>query len=250
MKNYVLVHGAWGGAWEFKKVAEFLSVDGNKVTAVDLPGHGDNDAPLAEVTMGAYVKEVTDVINNFNEKVVLVGHSLAGAIISQVAEGIPEKIDRLIYVAAMLPKTGDTPLELMQSDKDGELLPRIIFSDDQSYATLTSDIVRNLLLHDVSDSEWLERLIPRFLMEQSTQPFMASVQLSEENFGSVAKYYIRASLDKVLSPSLQEKMISNWNVEKVFTLESGHFPLTSMPDRLLEVIKKASLFDEAEIEIN
>lgn len=241
MKNYILVHGAWGAAWEFNEVAALLSADGSNVIAVDLPGHGDNKAPINEVTMDAYVQTVTNVINDQNDKVILVGHSLAGAVISQVAEIIPDKIDRLIYVAAMLLKTGESPLEMMQSDKDGELLANVIFSEDQTIATLNADTIRNILLNDVKDEERLEKLIPEFFMEQSTEPFMATAQLSEENFGSVSKYYIRASIDKVLSPALQDKMISNWKVEKVFTLESGHFPLTSVPEDLVDIIKIASI---------
>ena len=240
MKNYVLVHGAWGGAWEFKAVVNLLSADGSNVIAVDLPGHGDNKAPIAEVTMDAYAQKVTDVISDLSEKVILVGHSFAGSIISQVAEGIPQNIDRLIYVAASLPKTGDTVLDLMQSDEKGKLLPKIIFSEDQTFATLANEDIRDLLLHDVEDDERVERLIPKFSIKQSTQPFMAPAQLSGEKFGSIPKYYIRAALDKVMSLSLQDEMISNWKVEQVFTLKSGHFPLTSMPEPLVEVINKAS----------
>ncbi|NOX42911.1 MAG: hypothetical protein GXP19_04140 [Gammaproteobacteria bacterium] len=122
--------------------------------------------------MDAYVQRVTDVINDLDEKVILAGHSLAGSVISQVAEGIPEKIDRLIYVCASLPKSGDTALGLMQSDKKGQLLPKIIFSEDQTFATLASEDISNLLLHDVKDKERVERLIPKFSIKQSTQPFI------------------------------------------------------------------------------
>jgi len=238
MKNFVLVHGAWGGSWEFDRVSELLSTDGNKVSAIDLPGHGNNKSPLDQITMDAYVSAVIDVVRKHDQPVILVGHSLAGAIISQVAEAIPEKIEKLIYVAAMLPKSGDTALNLMQNDKDGELLAHLIFSDDQSYVTISGDTVRKILLHDVEDSELVNSLIPHFLMKQSTQPFMAESKLTNEKFGSVAKYYIRASLDKVLSPSLQETMLTNWQVEKVFTLESGHFPLTSIPTKLVDIIRQ------------
>ena len=240
MKTYILIHGAWGYGGEFDDVVRLLSSDGSRVIAPDLPGHGKSNETLTEVTMGAYVQRAIDTINSVDGSVVLVGHSLAGAIISQVAEIIPEKIERLIYVAAMLPKTGDTPLALMQSDKEGELLPRIIFSEDQTYATLTEEDIRNILLHDVVDEERLDRSIPMFLMKQATQPFMTPARLTKENFGKAAKYYIRANLDKVLSLSLQDEMISNWRVEEVLTLDSGHFPLTSIPGRLVETIRKLS----------
>ncbi len=237
MKHYVLVHGAWGGAWEFEELGALLAADGSNVVAVDLPGHGDNKAPIPEVTMDAYVQTVADVINQLDAKVILIGHSLAGSIISQVAENIPRQIDRLIYVAASLPKSGDTVLGLMESDKNGKLLPNIIFSEDQTYATLREEDVHELLLHDVEDKERVASLVPEFMFKQATQPFMAPVQLSDERFGSVPKFYIRATKDKVMSPGLQDEMLTNWKVEHVFTLESGHFPMTSLAKTLSEVIK-------------
>ena len=79
MKHYVLVHGAWGGAWEFEEMVTLLSTDDSNVLAVDLPGHGDNKAPISEITMAAYIHKVTEVINGLDAKVILVGHSLAGS---------------------------------------------------------------------------------------------------------------------------------------------------------------------------
>lgn len=237
MKNYLLIHGAWGAAWEFNKVAELLSSEGHNVIALDLPGHGENKAPIAYVTMKAYVQTVVNAIYDLDEKVILVGHSLAGAVISQVAEIMPEKIEKLIYVAAMLLKNGESPLTVMQNDPDGELLPNTIFSEDGSYATVSEHTVRNILLNDVDDDVYLDHIVPNFLFKQATEPFIAEAQLSEGCFGRIPKHYIKASIDKVISPSAQDKMLTNWKVENVFNLESGHFPLTSIPEKLVETIK-------------
>lgn len=237
-KTYILIHGAWGAAWEFDEVKELLSKDGSIVHALDLPGHGENKREIAEVTMDEYVKHIEDFISKIDGKVILVGHSLGGATISQVAEENFTKIEKLIYVAAMLPKNGDSPLGLMQSDKYGQLLSRIIFSEDQSYAMLNDEMVRDLLLHDVTDKERLDEIVPEFLVKQAVQPFTAEIAISAKKFGSVPKYYIRASLDKVLTPELQDKMIKNWDVKKVFTLSSGHFPITSIATKLTDVIRE------------
>ena len=240
MKNYILVHGAWGGAWEFSELSKLLAEDGSKVTALDLPGHGENKQDITNVTMSAYVKTVVDAIEAQAEKVILVGHSLGGAVVSQVAEEIPNLIDRLIFVAAILPANGQSPLGLMQSDEHGQLLPNVIFSEDQTYATITEDTVRNVLLNDFADTSELEQIIPNFLFEQATEPFMAEAHLSVAKFGSVRKFYVRAGVDKVLSPKLQDRMLESWNMEQVFSLESGHFPLNTMPRALAEVIQKSS----------
>lgn len=158
-------------------------------------------------------------------------------VISQVAESIPKKIERLVYVCAILPKNGDTGLGLMQSDKNGQLLPKVIFSQDQTSATLKAEDIRDILLHD-ADEMHIEEMLPKLSMKQATQPFMAPAQLSAAKFGAVGKHYIRASFDKVLSLSLQDEMIANWKMDQVSTLASGHFPLISMAQSLCEVIKK------------
>lgn len=239
-KSYILVHGAWGAAWEYDELRDFLAADGSDVIALDLPGHGSNPREIADVSMAAYVAHVRGAMSQIRGKVILVGHSLGGAVISQAAEANPEKIEYLVYVAAMLPKTGDSALALMQSDTGGQLLPRLIFSEDQSYAILNLDIVKEVLLHDVADKDRLDTIAPDFLVKQATEPFGAKIEVSEGRFGTVPKYYIRASEDKVLTPELQDKMIANWDVEKVFTLSSGHFPITSVARDLSKVIKSIS----------
>jgi pimeloyl-ACP methyl ester carboxylesterase len=125
-KTFILIHGAWGAAWVFDEVNKLLSKDGSKVYVFDLPGHGENQKEISDVTMDAYVNHIDNFISKIDGKVILVGHSLGGAIMSQVAERISNKIEKLIYVAAMLPKNGDSPLGLIKSDKYGQLLPCLI----------------------------------------------------------------------------------------------------------------------------
>ena len=101
--TYVLVHGAWAdeSAWGF--VRNQLAVNAN-VVLVNLPAHGIALTAANAVSLTDYVKTVTDVINTQPGKVTLVGHSMAGIVVSQVAENVPAKIDKLIYVSAYLPK--------------------------------------------------------------------------------------------------------------------------------------------------
>ncbi len=129
----------------------------------------------------------------------------------------------------------------MSSDPDGQLLSRIVFSEDKSFATIELKDIKDLLLHDVKEAERVTSLAPKFEIKQATEPFMATVELTEAAFGSIPKSYIRASLDKVMSTSLQDRMIAGWNVEKVFTLETGHFPMMSQQEPFIEVISEAVL---------
>lgn len=85
MSHYILIHGAWEEARIWDDVSPILQQNGNTVTAVDMPGHGQNSQPISEVTMAVYVQSVADEIRQLDHQVVLVGHSMAGAVISQVA---------------------------------------------------------------------------------------------------------------------------------------------------------------------
>ena len=238
MSHYILVHGAWEESRAWDAVTPALEAKGHSVTAIDLPGHGANVQPLAMMTMHNYISTVIAAVEEVAEPVILVAHSMTGSVVSQVAEKIPAKIERLVYVAAFLLPDGGTVLEAMQSDT-GEFLPNIVFSEDQSYATLPEATLRSAGLHDV-DEKVIERILSLVVEKQSTEPFMARVRLSDTHFGSVDKTYIRTSLDRVTTPGLQDRMIANWDVDVVQDLESGHFPAFSVPEKLAGLLLLAA----------
>lgn len=235
MKHYILVHGAWEGAWSWDYVLPVLERHGHTVTVVDLHGRTEDDKTIRNVTMDAYVQTVVDQIDALDQKVILVGHSMAGVVISLVAERTPEKIEKLVYVAAFLLENGDSVLEAMQRDPDGEFLPELVFSDDQSLATATEETWRSKAFHDVKEARILEAL-PLVDVPQATEPFMAKVIVSAKRFGAVPKVYIRTSLDKMVSPVLQDEMLKTWDVDQVHVLQSGHFPTMSAPETLAELL--------------
>ena len=235
MKHYLLVHGAWEGAWSWDYVRPALERLGHAVTVVDLHGRTPDDETIRNVTMESYVQTVVNQINALDQQVVLVGHSMAGAVISLVAEHAPEKIEKLIYVAAFLLENGDSVLEAMQRDPDGEFLPELVFSDDQSSATATEDVWRDKAFHDVKEARILQAL-PLVDVPQSTEPFMAKVVVSAERFGTVPKVYLRTAIDKMVSPKLQDEMLKTWDVDQVHVLQSGHFPTMSVPETLAELL--------------
>lgn len=235
MSHYILLHGAWEESRMWDDVSPILQQNGHTITAIDLPGHGTNKQLGPAVTTSAYKQAVVDVITQLDHQVILVGHSMNGALISHVAEQIPEKIERLIYVTAFLLKNGGSVLEAMQSDPEGGALPEVVFSDDQAYATLPEPALRRIGFHDIEESA-IQRFLPLMAEWQATEPFMAKVELSQENFGSVPKTYIRTGMDKMVSPALQNTMIGNWEVDSVLDLESGHFPAFSQPKKLAELM--------------
>lgn len=235
MSHYILVHGAFEGAWSWDNITPKLLKKGHQATAVNLPGSPGNERDIPGVTMKSYIDTVVDEIAKLESKVVLVGHSLAGAVISQVAEAIPDNIERLVYVTAFMLQNGDSALDAMQRDKAGQFLPRLAFSDDQTSATSDEATWREVAFHDVNETSILEAL-PLLRGPQATEPFMAKVAVSEARFGSIPKTYIRTDIGKMLTPTLQDEMLKNWRVDQIHVLNSGHFPALSLPDQLVQAM--------------
>lgn len=181
MSHYILLHGAWEESRMWDDVSPILQQHGHTVTAIDLPGHGTNKQLGPAVTTSAYKQAVVDVIEPLGHQVILVGHSMNGALISQVAEQIPEKIERLIYVTAFLLKDGGSVLEAMQSDPEGGALPEVVFSDDQAYATLPEPALRRIGFHDIEESA-IQRFLPLMAEWQATEPFYGKGRIESEKF--------------------------------------------------------------------
>src|SRR5690349_7037243 len=107
---YVIVHGAWGGSWAFKNVDEIMSNHGNVIYRPSLTGQGERvHLSSPDVDLNTHIKDVVNLILYENIKnVILVGHSYGGMVITGVADSIPDRIKRLIFLDAILPNDGQS----------------------------------------------------------------------------------------------------------------------------------------------
>src|ERR1700680_4689248 len=108
MSQFLLVHGASGGAWCWHKLMPELERRGHRALAIDLPGHGEDKTPLAQVNLAAYAERVADTLKKLPEPAVLIGHSMGGMVISAAAELAPEWVRTLVYLCAYLPRDGES----------------------------------------------------------------------------------------------------------------------------------------------
>lgn len=136
--TYVIVHGAWGGSWAFKKVDSLLTAKGALVYRPSLTGQGER-VHLAnpEVGLSTHIKDVVNMILYEDLKnIVLVGHSYGGMVITGVADSLPERIAQMIYLDAFVPEDGEsvfaqgrTPDAMRPLIENGFLVPRWVKPD-------------------------------------------------------------------------------------------------------------------------
>ncbi len=113
----MLVHGAWHGGWCWRYVADLLRAAGHNVFTPTLTGLGErHHLAHADITTATHMADIVAVLEAEElEKVTLVGHSYGGVIISGVAEKLPTRIQRLVYLDALVPKSGE-PLFVLPPD--------------------------------------------------------------------------------------------------------------------------------------
>ena len=113
--TYVLVHGAWGGGWDWRHADDLLTADGNKVFRATLTGQGERShLASTNIDLDTHIQDVVNVIlwENLHD-VILVGHSYGGMVVTGVADRVPDRIRRVVYVDAMLPENGESVVVAM-----------------------------------------------------------------------------------------------------------------------------------------
>ena len=221
---FVLVHGAWMGASAWDEVAAELRAAGAEVITFDLPAHGADRTPPADASLDAYVARVEQALDG--EEVVLVGHSMAGVVISQVAERAPDRIAELVYLAAYLPSDGDSLADLAGHDADSLAGANLVFHADGTVG-LPRDRLAEIFCADCDDGG--RAALDAGYRDEPGAPFAEPVSLGDR-FGRVRKTYIHTRQDRAVSPALQEEMSAA--VDRALTLDTSHAPMLAAPAEL------------------
>jgi pimeloyl-ACP methyl ester carboxylesterase len=238
-KTFVLVHGAWQAPYAWQAVKDQLEQQGQQVVVVELPGHGaDNTSPVT-LSIDSYRDKVVAAITALSGNVILVGHSLGGMVVSAAAEKIPGRIDKLVYVGAFLPASGQSLLALASTDSSSQLGPALVPSADQLTLGIKPENVAPIFIQDGSDA--VKKQVLENYRAEPAIPFTNPVTLTAANFGKVAKYYVYTAQDHAVGLNLQKRMVAAAGIKNVYTLNSGHCPFLSMPTEvttLLQAIAK------------
>lgn len=233
MKTFILIHGSWHSSWNWHKVIPILQKQGHRAIAVDLPGMGRDKTPVNEVKMKTTVDKICQLIDSIEGKVILVGHSKNGIMISQVAEYRPEKIEKLIYLAAYLIPNGKTQREYSVQDTKGVLKPFVDVDQNLQASTLRPEIYREGLYHDCEEN--ITELAKLLLSHEPIESGMTPLQLTDQNFGRVPRYYIECTEDKAVTPYIQKVMYEETPCLKVYSMPTSHSPFFSQPNELCAI---------------
>ena len=231
MARIILIHGAWGNALNWVSITPALKAAGHTVEALDLPGHGRNGAPSGAIGQGDYADYVEARLLT-GPPAMLVGHSMGGMVVAQVAGRQPAHVTKAVFITALLPRDGESLLGLIrQHDAPGVQasvrpgpVPGTTVLDPSAAAALFPDAPAKLAAAAMNA-----------MSPQSNKAQMDPVSIAP-GFARVPRAYIHCSQDQVVVPALQHQMVAATPCESTVTMDCGHVPQLTRPQELAEIL--------------
>jgi pimeloyl-ACP methyl ester carboxylesterase len=224
MAHFVLVHGAWHGAWCWREVGDRLRRAGHAVHAPTLTGLGEFEhRSVPAIGLRDHVQDIVGLIEYEDlREVVLVGHGYAGMLLAGVAEEAQERLAALVYVDAWLPRDGECVLDLIPAAMRAHVRPR---RDGWRVAPPEPEA---LGLTDRERARWVrERLV-----DQPLATFTERVRRRHDPLAPPGAFVLSC-------PPLMAAMAERAFGEGlcVYELPAGHDVMLSAPDALARLLR-------------
>jgi pimeloyl-ACP methyl ester carboxylesterase len=162
--------------------------------------------------------------------VVLVGHSYGGMVITGVADREPERLARLVYLDAMVPRSGEAVLDIAGTDVVRTLRDWIA---EEGHGTRLPAAVSGPEFYGITDPADIAWMTPR-LTDQPAATYEQPLHLSRGKFPGPRTYVRCAASDKI--PSEMAKRARNDPTFELRELQAGHDVMVTAPDLLIELL--------------
>lgn len=233
-KPILLVHGAFHGAWCWRPVVAALAARGRRGIAIDLPGAGEDPADPATTTFDDYTNCIINAASAIGEPVVLAGHSLGGMSITLAAEQAPGLFASMVYIAAFVPGHQQSAAELTSAQDVRSELEVVASADGRLFNAPAAEMARAAFYHDCPEP-LVTGALPR-LRPIAISFIVSPVQLPEYRARTLPRHYIECTQDRAIPIAAQRQMVSAHLPITIHSLESGHSPFLSMPEKLADIL--------------
>jgi pimeloyl-ACP methyl ester carboxylesterase len=225
MTTFVLVHGAWHGGWVWQRVVPHLpSAYTPTLTGVSDRAHLLNPS----VGLGTHVQDVVALIENYDlTDVVLVGHSYAGQVVTAVADRIPSRISKRVYLDAFVGDAGDAAIDLLPAKVAGHYRESV---SGPGFGWLIP--VRSLTVLGVSEEADLQWLSPR-LTPHPWLTYTEPLRLTGAGESVPAAFIECTDWMRVFEPHAARAASRGW---PVFQVATGHEAMVTAPKELADVL--------------
>jgi len=236
MARFVLVHGAFGGAWSWEAVIPALAAAGHTAEAFDLPGAGEDRTPVADITLGSYAARACEVLTARPEPAVLVGFSMGGVVVTQAASDCPDRVASLVFVAAFMPSNGQSLIELtdLPEGAGNMIKENLVVAGDPPVATLPDEAALTGIYNRCTPEQAAQAMKRR--RPQAVLPLSTPVSVDESVLARIPRSYVFTKHDRSMVPALQRRLIRDHPCERVIEIEADHAPFFSVTGELVAAL--------------
>ena len=238
MADFVLVHGAWHGGWCWKKLLPGLQAAGHRAFALTLTGLGERAHLMSPtITLQTHLQDVCGLIEHEElQGAVLVGHSYAGMVITGVAQQVDtERLSHLVYLDAVVPQPGEAWSS--GHSPDTQTARRAVIDQSGQLAPPNPEVIG--LQGD--DHAWVQR-------RQTPQPggcYDSVLHFDPMRVQRWPRHFIDCTLPALPTIDAARRRVRaepGWTVHE---LRTGHDPMVSAPQELLQVLQQLLLSGSA-----
>ena len=225
MASVVLVHGGGHGGWCWKPVAQLLRAAGHDVYAPTMTGLGERRHLVsAETCLDTHIEDIVSLL--FHEDlsdVILVGHSYGGLVITGVADRVFQRIQRLVYLDAAIPATGEA---LIDSSPGLQLFNDVKVIDGVPLGLWPETAIGSL--YGLSDPEIVHWALPR-LAPHPWKAFETRLHLKhEKELRAIPRAIINCTASLARRPP---EMRGRWlDGDFVREIDAGHDLMLTKPE--------------------
>ncbi|AHG64135.1 alpha/beta fold hydrolase [Advenella mimigardefordensis] len=230
-KTYVLVHGAYHGAWCWKEVTQTLRGKGHTVYTPTLTGLGERSHLLtAQTTLDTFIEDIAQVIK-FEDlsEVILVGHSFAGSVLSAIADRMPDRLRHLVYLDALILNSGESSADRSPERVEAYRQKAIASGDGLSIPPAEP------IHYGITDSEqakWYEtKLTPHPL-----QTYYDKLHLKNTLGNGVPTTYIACSNPYFATTEASRTIAQSMPGWEYLEIPTGHNAMSLMPEQLTQML--------------
>jgi pimeloyl-ACP methyl ester carboxylesterase len=203
---------------------------------LDLPGAGDDETPVEDVTLESCAERVCALLAQRPEPAVLVGHSMGGVIVTQAAARSPELVESLVFVCAFMPADGQSLLDLtrLPEGKDDMIQANAVVDGDPPVAVLSEEATAAAIYNCCTPEQAAWAVARR--RPQPVAPFATPVRIDDAVLASIPRSYVLTTRDHSIPPALQRRMIGEHPCRNVIQLDTDHAPYLSATDELVAAL--------------
>ncbi len=185
----------------------------------------DKPASLSQIAENA--------CSQIGKHTVVVAHSFGGSTANEMLSSCPDKIAKIIYVAALIPLPGENPTAPLAGADQKLYMSAVLLSKDRITPKSAGEFATAMDLNFAKNQKTAPAVFPESMRTLGDQ-----LHFSLSALENVKKYYVFTSEDKIIAPSFQKKMAARAKITDSESIESGHLPMLSAPKELAAVIKR------------